>query len=168
MGTVTGELSKSRAEIVTQRSVLADGSLCFRTSKFTEVITPLAPCRVLVTGFGYNDGRCAPLVTEELGRAIPEGGKLVAFVNLAAQTGQASGGREWWAAWVKANRPRLEGTHMLVRNRMMEMAISVLGMLVGGGIKSYSTVAAFEAAIREQVPRFRELPTFPDLPPMLP
>lgn len=52
-------LSKELALKVTQRSVLVDGSLCFRTSKFTQVVTPLAPGRVLVTGIGYNDGRGA-------------------------------------------------------------------------------------------------------------
>jgi hypothetical protein len=64
-------LSKALAETVTKRSVLADGSLCFRTSKFTQVMTRLAPGRMLVTGIGYNDGRCAPLITEEMSRAMP-------------------------------------------------------------------------------------------------
>ena len=161
-------ISKQVAEIVTQRSVLADGSLCFRTSKFTELVTHLAPGRVLVTGIGYNDGRCAPLVTAELLRGLPAGSKLIAFANLSAQTGQAGAGREWWADWVKANRAQLECSHMFVRSRMMDMAISVLGMLVGGGIKAYSDLASFERAIAENVPGFRRLPEYKDLPPLLP
>src|SRR6188768_782232 len=96
-------LSKNLAETVTQRSTLADGSLCFRTSKFTQVITPLAPAYVLVAGIGYNDGRCAPLTTAELDRIIARDGKLTAFVDLARQSGQASIGREWWAEWAKKN-----------------------------------------------------------------
>jgi len=57
---------------------------------------------------------------------------------------------------------------MLVRSRIMDMARSVLGMVVGGGmIKAHSDVGQFEALISEQVPRFRHLPTFADLPPML-
>jgi hypothetical protein len=50
-------LSKKHAESVTAPSVLADGSQCFRTSKFTQVVTRLAPGCVLVTGIGYNDGK---------------------------------------------------------------------------------------------------------------
>jgi hypothetical protein len=161
-------LSKHLAETITQRGTLTDGSLCFRTSKFTQVVTRLAPARVLVAGIGYNDGRCAPLITEELDRVIARDGKLTAFVDLSRQTGQASIGREWWAEWAKKNRPTLLGTHMLVKNRLMDMAISVLGMLVGGGIHTYSTTAAFEAAVAKEVPGFRNLPTYPDLPPMLP
>jgi len=161
-------LSKAHAEAVTQRSVLADGSLCFRTSKFTQVVTPLAPGRMLVTGIGYNDGRCAPLITEEMTRALRRDGKLIAFVNLSAQTGQASEAREWWAEWAKAHRGQLEHTHILVRNRMMDMAISVLGMLVGGGIKAHSEPASFEAAITAAVPGFRQLPKYADLPQLLP
>ncbi len=56
-------LSKEHAEAVTRRSLLADGSQCFRTSRFTQVISLLGPGSVLVTGIGYNSGECAPLVT---------------------------------------------------------------------------------------------------------
>jgi len=161
-------LSKERADALTRRSLLADGSQCFRTSKYTQIVTPLAPGSVLVTGIGYNSGECAPLISAELARAIPVGGKLNAFVNLAAQSGQASIAREWWADWVKQNRAQLTTAHMLVRSRIMDMAISVLVMLVGSEmVKTHSTQRTFEAAIAERVPGFRALPTYPDLPPML-
>jgi hypothetical protein len=162
------QLSRNLAERATERSVLGDGSLCFRTSKFTEVITWLAPALVLVTGIGYNDGRCTPLITQEMDRAIARGRKLTAFVDLSRQTGQASVAREWWVEWVKKNRPDLVCSHMFVRSRMMDMAISVLGMLVGGGVRGYSSSATFEAAIAEAVPGFRHLPAYADLPPLLP
>ncbi len=162
-------LSEKRAEAVTQRSMLADGSLCFRTSKFTQVVTVLAPGFMLVTGIGYNSGECAPLITAELRRAFPQTGKLATFVNLAGQTGQASVAREWWGEWVKQNRAQLTVTHMLVRSKMMDMAISVLGMIIGSGmIKAHSDVLTFEAAIRAGVPRFERLPKYADLPPLLP
>ena len=161
-------LSRNLAETVTSRSTLADGSLCFRTSKFTQVISPLAASNVLVSGIGYNDGRCAPLTTAELDKLVARDGTLTAFVDLSRQTGQASVGREWWAEWAKKTRPALRGTHMLVKNRLMDMAISVLGMLIGGGIKAHSEQASFEAAITAVVPGFRQLPKYPDLPPMLP
>jgi hypothetical protein len=101
-------------------------------------------------------------------RAMPPGGTLIAFVNLSAQTGQASDAREWWAEWAKAHRGQLECTHILVRNRIMDMAISVLGMLIGGGIKAHSEQASFEAAITAAVPGFRQLPKYADLPQPLP
>jgi hypothetical protein len=161
-------LSKEQAEAVTRRSVLADGSQCYRISKYTQVVTRLAPDCLLVTGFGYNSGECAPLVTAELARAIPEAGKLTTFVNLTAQTGQASVAREWWAAWARQHRPRLAATHILVRSRMMDMAISVMAMIIGGGmIQSHTDPAEFAATIGVRVPGFRGLPTFSDLPPLL-
>jgi len=161
-------LSKQRAEAVTRRSTLADGSLCFRTSKFTQVVTPLALGCVLVTGVGYNSGECAPLITAELARAIPAGGKLSTFVDLSGQTGQASIAREWWADWVKQNRAQLETTHMLVRSRMMDMAISVLVMIIGSEmVRTHSNSATFQRAISERLSGFKALPTFPDLPPLL-
>jgi len=165
---VKSPLSKALAETITKRSVLADGSLCFRTSKFTQVMTRLAPGRMLVTGIGYNDGRCAPLITEEMTRSVSAEGNLIAFVDLSAETGQSSDAREWWAEWAKSHRAELECTHMLVRSRMIDMAISVLGMLIGGGIKAHSEQATFEAAIAAAVPGFRQLPKYTDLPPLLP
>lgn len=161
-------LSLEHAETVTRRSVLADGSRCFRTSKFTQVITALAPGSLLVTGIGYNSGECAPLVTAELSRAIPSGGKLSAFVNLSEQSGQASIAREWWADWVKQHRPELTTTHMFIRSKMMDMAVSVLVMLIGSEmIRTHSTRSTFEAAIAERVRGFRTLPVYADLPPLL-
>jgi hypothetical protein len=162
------KLSKQHAESVTTKSVLADGSLCFRTRKFTQIVTRLAPGALLVSGIGYNSGECAPLITAELTRVIATGAKLSPFVNLAEQTGQASAAREWWAEWVQQNRAQLGTAHILVRSRIMDMAISVLAMVVGGGmIKAHSNVAEFEAVIAAQVPGFRRLPLFPDLPPLL-
>ena len=161
-------LSKEHAEAVTRQSVLADGSHCYRCSKFTQVITQLAPGAVLVTGIGYNSGQCAPLVTAELSRVIPTAGKLSAFVDLSGQTGQASSAREWWGDWAKQNRPQLATTHMLVRSRMMDMAISVLVMIIGSEmVKTHSTRISFEAVIAERVRGFRGLPSYPDLPPLL-
>ena len=99
---------------------------------------------------------------------LSETDTLTTFVNLSAQTGQASNAREWWADWVKSHRPQLGGTHMFVRSKIMEMAISVLGMIIGGGlIKAHSNEASFVAAITAHVPGFRRLPLFPDLPPLL-
>jgi len=161
-------LSREHAEAITRRSVLADGSQCFRVSKFTQVFTPLAPGSVLVTGIGYNSGECAPLVTAELSYAIPALGKLSAFVNLAGQTGQSSIAREWWANWAKQNRERLTTTHMFIRSKMMDMAISVLVMIIGSEmIRTHSSRTTFEAAIAERVPGFRALPPYADLPPLL-
>ncbi|MEO6600921.1 MAG: hypothetical protein ABIQ16_13665, partial [Polyangiaceae bacterium] len=70
--------------------------------------------------------------------------------------------------WVKQHAPELNVTHLLVRNRIMEMAISVLSMIVGGGsLKPHSSEADFIAVISQAVPGFRQLPKFPDLPPLL-
>jgi hypothetical protein len=161
-------LSIEYAEATTRRSVLADGSHCFRTSKFTQVVSALGPGAMLVTGIGYNSGQCAPLVTAELTRAMPAGGQLSAFVNLSEQTGQASIAREWWADWAKQHRSQLTTTHMFIRSKMMDMAISVLVMLVGSEmIRTHSNRTTFEAAIAERVRGFRALPTYPDLPPLL-
>lgn len=161
-------LSKQDAESSTQRSALADGSTCYRCLKFTQVVTRLAPGHLLLTGIGYNSGESAPLITADMGHEIPKDGKLSVYVNLSAETGQTSAAREWWADWVKLHRPKLNSTHFLVRSRIMEMAISVLGMIVGGGnIKAYSSEANFIAIVAENVPGFRQLPSFPDLPPML-
>lgn len=147
------------------RSALADGSVCYQTDKFTEVVTWLAPDCVLATAIGYDDGACSRQVTDELERAIAKGHRLTGFVDMSRQSGQSMASRDVWTAWAKRNRPQLVCAHMLVKSRMMDMAISVFSMLIGGGIESYSSVALFEAAIRAKVPGFVHLPTYSDLPP---
>ncbi len=162
-------MSNERARAATEVTALLDGSLCFRSPKFTLVLTELAPGAMLVHSIGYNTGESAPLVTAEMVRHMPATGKLQCFVNLSKQTGQSSAAREWWGAWAKQHRPSLGIQHILVTSKVMEMAISVLSMIVGGGlIKAHSSLPPFEAAITERVPGFRKLPTFTDLPPQLP
>ncbi|MES1175737.1 MAG: hypothetical protein ABUL62_15555 [Myxococcales bacterium] len=161
-------LSKHEAEATTERTTLADGSTCYRSHKFTQVITRLAPGHVLVTAYGYNSGESAPLITAHMAYEIPQGGTLSAYVNLTHETGQASAAREWWADWNKQYKNELNPAHILVRSRIMEMAISVLSMIVGGGkINAHSSEATFIAVIAQAVPGFRQLPKFPDLPPLL-
>jgi len=76
--------------------------------------------------------------------------------------------RDWWADWVEQNRAQLTTTHMLIRSRMMDMAISVLVMIIGSDmIRTHSRLASFEALVAQRVPGFRGLPSYPDLPAML-
>lgn len=160
-------LSIEQARSLTELSTLQDGSLCFRSSKCTAILTLLGPSALLITSIGYDAGDSSPLLAAEINRLIAAQGKLNIFANLAIQTGQASVAREWWAEWAKQHRAHLRLSHILVRNRVTDMAISVLAMLIGGGvIKSHASQASFEAAIAELVPGFRSLPTFPDLAPL--
>jgi hypothetical protein len=163
------KLSIEEAKSLTELSTLQDGSPCFRSSKYTAILTLLGPKLLLITSIGYDAGDSAPLMAAQISRFIAAKGKLNVFANLTTQTGQASVAREWWAEWAKLHRAHLGLSHILVRNRVTDMAISVLAMLIGGGvIKSHASQASFEAAIAEQVPGFRSLPTFADLPPLRP
>jgi len=62
-------------------------------------------------------------------------------------------------AEIAAGVAKLKGSHVLVRSKLVEMAMSIVAMLVGGGIlKLYSSPPAFLAVVREAAPNFLELP----------
>ncbi len=55
---------------------------------------------------------------------------------------------------------RINASHVLVRSKLVEMAMSVVGMLVGGGIiKMYSRPQTFLDLLRQTAPKVTKLPT---------
>jgi hypothetical protein len=144
---------------------LKDGSTCFVASKFVQVFTRLAPRKILISGFGYNDGAVVRHVIGELEKELGGGNTVTIFVNLLEESGNSASTREAWATWAREHRSAIESTHILFRSRLMEMAISIVAMLVGGGtIKAYSNLREFEQSVQSRVPGLRSLPVFRDLP----
>ena len=57
--------------------------------------------------------------------------------------------------WAKRHRMHVEATHLLVRSKLVEMAFSVIGMLVSGRFKLYSNGDELHSVLRAEVPDFK-------------
>jgi hypothetical protein len=98
------------------------------------------------------------MLEEEIERCQP----LKIFADLSTLTRVAGETREKASAWAKGRRTHVEATHLLVRSKLVEMAFSVIGMLVSGRFKIYSNGDEFYSVLRAEVPDFKAArPTIP-------
>lgn len=149
------------------RSTLPDGTVVLRSERFTLAVKRLAPGKILLTAIGYEDGGTFDLLQAELEKEIARTGPpgVTIYCDLTDETGIAPESRERWGKWSKSHgEGAVAATHILVRSRLVDMAISLIGLFVGGGgMQSYADAAKLEAVIKRDVPGFRGLPRYPEL-----
>jgi hypothetical protein len=121
-------------------------------------ITRLKLGVLLVSQVGQNDDIVLALFDEletELGRA----GTLMVFADARVQKRMSPAVRDAAVKWGQKHRAQVGGSVILVSSKLMDMALSILAMLLGGGMmKVVSNEAEFERLIREKAPDFRGLP----------
>jgi len=144
-----------------KREVTPDGTVLYLGEAGCAVLQRLARGVLLITAVGDFETPSASETMKDFENELEVGGKLVLFINLLERKSVASSSRQSWSEWARKHRDRLR-SHVLVRSKLVDMAISVIAMLAGGvSVKSYSNVADFEAAIAREVPGFRRLPPLP-------
>ena len=91
---------------------------------------------------------------------LERSGMLTVFADIRETTRMAGESRELTTNWMRKYRAQLNPAHTLFRSKLMEMAMSLIAMVVGGGmINTYSKPQAFLEAIRAVAPRITALPT---------
>jgi hypothetical protein len=120
---------------------------------------------LLLTGSGSRsssaeDGRAELALLKELDSELKRAGTLTVFADLREMPRMSAQSRDLAATWMRENRANIKASHVLVRSKLVEMALSIVGMLVGGGIlKLYSRPDAFLDLVREAAPKVTALPT---------
>ncbi len=148
------------------RERLDESTLVLRSERFTLVLKRLAPGKILLTGIGYEDGGTFDALTAELqAEADRAPGGVTIYCDLWEETGMSPDSRERWGKWSRDTARPIVGTHILVRSKIVDMAISLIGLFVGGSgqIQSYADPQKLERVIARDVPGFRGLPRYPEL-----
>ncbi|HEY3669106.1 MAG TPA: hypothetical protein VGL19_24075 [Polyangiaceae bacterium] len=145
----------------------ADGSIVFRGTALNIRLATLKPGFVLATAQGEaltaRDGLVEQAITAELDRELERAGQLTIFLDLRESGRMPAKSRNMIAQWIRRHQARLNTSHVLVHSKLMELAMSVVAMLVGGGlIKIHSKADAFLAVVRKAAPKLSELPKVPD------
>lgn len=138
-------------------------STLYASPRFSTVMTRLAPGHMLVTLHGYNDGSTSAAYYRDLDVELERAGFLHIYLDTREQRGISAEEREATVAWSNRVGDRYRGGHVLFSNRLIELAVAIVNMVLGGKVKTYSRLDAFEAAIRANVPGFDGLPTFDDV-----
>jgi hypothetical protein len=131
-------------------------------------IATLKPGFVLVTAYGEalteRDQRAEQAMTAELDGELERAGQLTVFADLRESPRMPAKSRDLIAKWMRRHQVRLNTSHVLVHSKLMEVALSIVAMLVGGGmVKIHSKADVFLGLVRKVAPKLTELPSISGL-----
>lgn len=147
--------------------VQPDGALLFCGPNLRVRVTVLKPGFVLATGHGavaeVDDVSAETALLAELDRELERAGTLTLFADLRDSPRVPAASRERIVQWARGHDARLLPSHVLVRSKMLEMAMSIIAMLVGGGrLKIHSSPHVFLDLVKQVAPKLTELPKPPE------
>lgn len=143
------------------RETLNDGTVVYSDDTGRAVLQRLAPGVLLLTSIGEFQVSFTNGPMQDFDREIAEHGSLAMYLNLLERKAVASSSRKPWTEWAAKNRNKIR-VHVLMKSKLVGMAITVMAMLAGGlQLTTYSDVAELERAIARDVPSFRRLPPLP-------
>lgn len=150
-----GATKENDCEIETR----ADGMKVFSSGGFREGYVRITKGVGLLLPHGTETAQVRRAVMQALDRDFPADQPLHLFNDLRGISRIANDSREEWGVWTKRRRSELVNTPILVNSKLIEMALSVMNMVMRGGMHSYSSESAFIEAIAKHSPSFRKLPT---------
>jgi hypothetical protein len=162
---MTGPSSKS--DPIEIRRVQADGSVLLHGPNLRVRVAVLKAGVVLATAHGEvldeKDVRVETAVLAEFESEMNRAGTLTLFADLRQSPRVPAPSRENIADWTRRHRTRILPSHVLVQSKLMEMAVSIVSMLIGHRLyEVYTRPAAFLASIKKFAPMLTELPTVPE------
>ena len=129
----------------------------YRGAKGTVEIARLGPGIVLSTMSGHDTGDLTPHNLAAFSNEIGQFGSLCVFIDARQLRGTATEAREAGTAFLKAHRGPVRAIHLLTNSKLIDMAVAVFNLVMGGPIRSHSDVNSFERAIAREVPGFTHL-----------
>jgi len=139
------------------RDLLPDGFVLVKGRSRTS-FRELKSGIILLVASGPGDQSLDAEVLRELSLVIDRCGALTVFADLSGLNGISVGSSRLAIRWVRENRAAILAGHLLVGQVAVSIAVSMIGSVFGGSVRSYTQPALFEAAIRQQVPGFAGSP----------
>ena len=151
------------------REVLPDGSVLLMGRNIRFRVTVLKPGFVSMIAkggaHGPEDVVAERAMLRELELELERSGMLTTFIDLREAMGMGSDSRDTIVAWMRKHQKRMNASHVLVRSKLMEMAATLVAMLVGGGIiRVYSRPETFLDLLRQTSPKITKLPSISSPP----
>jgi hypothetical protein len=142
---------------------MPDGAVLFTGRNIRFRVAVLKPGFLLVTvkggAKGPEDSAAERAMLREFDVELERSGMLTTFVDLREATRMGSESRDLIVAWRRQRQGRINASHVLVRSKLIEMAVSIVAMLDGGGlIKTYSSPQVFLKLLRDTAPKVVQLP----------
>lgn len=151
----------------TVRRIQPDGAVLFFGTKLRVRVATLKPGVVLASARGEavdrDDAGAETALLAEFDRELERAGSLTLFADLRQSARMPAASREKFAKWLRHHQARLHPSHVLVRSTLIEMAMSIIAMLVGGGsTKIHTNPQTFLTLLQQVKPQLLELPRVPE------
>ncbi len=143
------------------RSVQPDGTIVLSGDRCAAHIKRLAPGVMYMVYVGSGSAAVDSAAMSEYGKEVEAHGSLQLFCDLRGLTRIASETRENSKSWLKY-KGRLH-SHLLIKSKLVEMALSVMAMILGTTFKAMTDEARFKAELAQHVPGLQKLPPAPVL-----
>jgi hypothetical protein len=145
----------------------ADGSVLFVGPHLRVRVVVLKPGIVLASAqgevVGPHDVSAETAVLAELELELERAGTLTLFADLRQSPRLPAASRDTLAQWARRHQKRLLPSHVLVQSKLLEMAMSLITMLIGSGVlKIHTRPQAFLAMVKEVAPNLANLPSVPE------
>ena len=149
------------------RQALPDGAVLIAGPNLRIRVSVLSPGVVLVTARGEvkhpDDVSAEAALLRELEAELERAGGLNLFADLRESERMPSTSRERISNWARRHEKRALHSNVLVRSSLLEMAMSIVSMLVGTDrVVIHIRIAAFLAALQKAAPGLTELPRAPE------
>ncbi len=149
------------------RRVQPDGALLFCGSNLRIRVAVLKAGLVLLSAHGEavdaEDVEAETRMLAELDLELERAGTLTLFADLRESPRMPAASRESISHWTRRHRARLLLSHVLVRSKMLEMAMSIITMSVGSGLfKIHSNPQVFLDLLKKVAPKLNALPRIPE------
>jgi hypothetical protein len=115
------------------------------------VARELAPNVLLMTMSGYHDDLNVPKQFADWFERRSIGVRMHMFWDTTETTGYKTECREALQRWQKDAGPKVASSTVLVRSKIMEMALSIANLLVGGLNKATRDRSKFESMLKAAV-----------------
>ena len=144
-----------------------DGSVLFRGTHLRVRLAVLKPGVVLVSAHGEvadaTDSDIEAALLGALDHELERAGTLTVFADLRESARMPAASRGKIARWMRRHQSRILPSHVLVQSKLIEMALSAITMLVGGGLfKIHTKPQPFFDLLKKVAPKLIELPRVPE------
>jgi len=155
---------QERADV---RRPQTDGSVLFVGPNLRVRVAVLKPGVVLASAcgevVGAQDANTEAELLAELDRELERAGTLTLFADLRQSPRLPAASRDKLAQWARRHDGRIHPSHILVQSKLIEMAMSLITMLVGRDVfEIHTRPQAFLALVKKVAPKLNELPSVPE------
>jgi hypothetical protein len=134
-----------------QRTTSPDGRVELRSSRGSFTLATEAPRVHLATFRGHCDTALGDAAIDEMTRLLPPRGEVLIFTDCEDMVGYDTDVRVRFTEWAKRNQGKIGLGQVLLKSKIVAMAVSVVALATGRPSIVQTKRSAFEKALADAI-----------------